>query len=152
VKLHPIESLAGERLALANAVYAGIDFEPSVEGRDDTYGIFESGELVALGRAQHYPDEALEIGGFWVHERCRRSGFARRLVAHVIEQLPAERAAWCLPFEHLVDFYRGFGFERAGPEASIPESIARKTNLCVRRKSAGVYHRVDLLVRSGEPR
>ncbi|MCP3920900.1 MAG: GNAT family N-acetyltransferase [bacterium] len=149
--MNAIEELHGERLARANDAYAAVHFEPSQPERDRTFGVFAEGVPIALGRYQRYADGAIEIGGFWVHAAHRRHGLARRMVKHVIGELPPGRTVWCLPFSHLVDFYRSFGFERTEDPDEAPASILRKTDLCTQREAEGVYHKVDLLVHNTSP-
>lgn len=138
--------LDASELGAANAVYAELDFEPSSPGRDRTFGLFEAGELVALGRVSAHPDGALELGGFWTRPDRRGRGHARALVAHAIAALPPGRTAWCVPFDHLVDFYRGFGMERPGEALAVPVSIRAKQDRCLQSTCASAYRRTTLLV------
>jgi len=125
-----IEELAGERLAEANRVYAKERFAASAPGRDRTFGVVEGGELVALGRITEHEDGALELGGFWTRPDRRGAGLARRMVAHAIAQLPAGRTVWCLPFDHLLDFYRSFGIVEPEETFIPPASIAARSRRC----------------------
>jgi GNAT superfamily N-acetyltransferase len=140
------ELLSDKALESANAVYAAIAFQASDPERDLTYGLAGSqGELVALGRIQRHADGALEVGGFWVRDDQRGRGIARRLVAHVLAALPRGTVAWCVPFEHLADFYASFGMERVEDLTQAPASLRDKLDFCASRKSEGVHHRTLLL-------
>lgn len=131
-----IEELVGTGLAEANRIYAAERLEASEPGRDRTFGILRGGRLAALGRVTAHPDGALEIGGFWTRPDLRRAGLARRMVAHAIAHLPPGRTVWCLPFDHLLDFYRSFGMVEPGAELAPPASIAARSRRC-RAESCG---------------
>ena len=137
--------LTGERLDAANAVYASIDFVPSRAELDRTFGMFEHGEPVALGRVQRHHDGELELGGFWVREDRRRRGIARALVQRVIDELPEGVVVWCVPFHHLTEFYLSFGMEQVDDPSSTPCSIREKMDFCKEQHGAGNYDRTDLL-------
>ncbi|WP_428268732.1 GNAT family N-acetyltransferase [Haliangium sp.] len=144
-----IRELDGELLARANQVYAELAFVPSTLDRDRTFGAFAGDELIGLGRINAYPDGALEIGGFWVAPARRGQGLARRLVERVMAELPPGRRCYCVPFAHLVDFYRGFGMADVPTDAGseLPASIRSKIDFCRVREGEGIYDdRVGLLV------
>ena len=85
---------------------------------------------IALGRRQHYPDGAYEIGGFWVELEHRGHGLARALVQHALDHAPAGVEVWCIPFDHLTGFYLGFGMQRVIDLDQVPVSIREKLSWC----------------------
>jgi len=136
--------LTGEALDRAGEIYASIHFAPSDPRMDRTFGLHEDDQLHGLGRIQRHADGALEVGGFWIEESRRGAGLARPLVEHILSRLPTGRDAWCIPFEHLTDFYRSFGMQSANPD-SAPDSIRVKLELCKRLHDEGHYEPVRLL-------
>lgn len=139
-----IQLLAGEDLAAANRIYASIGFAPSDPQKDRTFGLVDDDQLTGLGRLQ-FREDALELGGFWIAEHARGGGLARLLVEHVLQQLKPGQEAWCVPFEHLLGFYRGFGMVDAPPEAA-PPGIRAKLGFCAQQRACGVLaHDTGLL-------
>ena len=142
--VQPLQRIEAAALERANAVYASIAFAPSRAPGDQTFGILEQGEPVALGRLQRHADGALEVGGFWVRQDRRGRGLARRLVACVLASAPAGESVWCIPFEHLRAFYESFGMRRAEP-SEAPASLRAKLDSCRELQRRGVYTATLLL-------
>ena len=148
-----IEEADSFSVALANAIYAEIHFEPSVLARDRSFlghegsdPVCSPSELVCLGRLNRYAD-ALELGGFWVRPDRRARGYARQIVGHVLSQVPAGEVVYCLPFVALVPFYASFGLLPAD-ESQLPGSVAAKLALCRARYLEGTYSsEVSVLLR-----
>ena len=145
----PIVLLSGTELERANVIYDELAFARSREGADRTFGLEASGRLVALGRIQDQQG-ALELGGFWVAETARGRGLARRMVDHVLAQLAPGELAWCIPFEHLISFYEGFGMLPARPE-DAPPGIQAKLGFCRERHARGDYVSGTGLLRYSRP-
>ena len=141
--------LSGPGLAAANAVYASIAFAPSDPHHDWTFGVFEAGLPIALGRIQRREGE-LELGGFWVDQAWRGRGLARRMVEHVLDQLPPGAHAWCIPFDPLVEFYCGFGMVSV-PREQAPPGIQAKLGFCAERTATGIYAAGTSLLRYDRP-
>lgn len=63
---------------------------------------------------------------------------------HVLDTLPPDTVAWCVPFEHLAGFYTSFGMERVTAR-DAPSSLRDKLDFCASRAAQGVYHGTLLL-------
>lgn len=124
-----IVELEPEWVERANRIYADVRFERSAPA-DRTFGIIDSGELVALGRACHHADGAVEVGGFWTHPEHRGRGHARAVVSRVLGSIASGTRVWCVPFDHLVPFYASFGLEPAPAGVQPPASITAKLRSC----------------------
>lgn len=146
MKTPEFERLGRARLEAANHVYRSLAFAPSDPEHDATYGRFEGAQPIALGRINQHADGAFEIGGFWVHERCRGRGLAGALVAHTILELPPDVPCWCIPFQHLEAFYLSFGMRRVQATEEVPASIQAKREFCHERTICGDYEATSLLV------
>ncbi len=140
-----IVSIEDAALETANSTYAAQEFLPSNPERDHTWGVLVGGELIALGRLQRYPDGAYEIGGFWVEEGYRGRGLARALVRHVLEHIPEGVEAWCIPYDHLTEFYLGFGMQLVTDPSQAPASIVKKLDWCIGNWSEGTCAGTQLL-------
>ena len=144
-----IVSIEDAALEAANSTYASQEFLLSNPERDRTWGVLVGGELIALGRLQHYADGAYEIGGFWVEEGHRGRGLARALVHHALERAPAEAEVWCIPYDHLTDFYLGFGMQCVIDLERVPASIREKLSWCTGTWTQGSCAGTQLLRRAG---
>jgi len=151
-----IQRLDDAQVRLANLIYDELGFVPSRRASshgagDETFGVLSppsagaSASPIALGRIDHHDDGALEIGGFWTHPDHRRRGLARRLVEHVIENLPHGRVVYCVPFDHLVDFYTSFGLRRVAADEVLPASISAKQAFCRKQSCRGVHEQTRVL-------
>lgn len=144
-----IVSIRDDALASANRVYDRNEFLPSDPERDRTWGVVLDGEPIALGRLQHYSDGAYEIGGFWVEEAHRGRGLARALVHYALERAPVDADVWCIPFDHLTDFYLGFGMQVVVDRQCAPDSIREKLSWCAGIWEQGSCAGTQLLRRTG---
>jgi GNAT superfamily N-acetyltransferase len=109
-------------LAWANTRYRELRFHESEGGVVQLVAELD-GAPVGLGRLVSHGPDVLELGGIWTAESARGAGVARAMVTALVERAGAARV-WCLPFAHLADFYRGFGFADAPPP--LPSVIAAK--------------------------
>lgn len=128
--LSRIERASGDTLAAANAIYRELRFDPSDPGRDQTWCILADGTPVALGRTRRHSATCYEIGGFWTDPAHRGRGLAGRLVRHAMDAVPEGATGWCIPFLHLVEYYRAFGMEEPGEDVVVPPGIGERCTQC----------------------
>ena len=125
-----VRLLADAELAWANEVYRSIEFVPTEVG--DVAVVAEvDGARVGLGRLVPVGEGALELGGIWTDEVARGKGVAKAVVDDLIARA-AGRDVWCVPFQHLADYYARFGFERT--ERPWPAGVEKKMSACVASK------------------
>ncbi len=106
-----------------NAIYATLGFMPWDPGQDQLLVAVVGDRLVGCGRLHRYP-EAIELGGMYVHPNYRGQGIARKVLESLVELLGKE-TCYCMPFDHLIQFYEQFGFVRC-PEEGLPPIIEEK--------------------------
>jgi len=129
-----IRDLREEERAWADARYREIRFAVTpptsialVAERADL-----GGARVGLGRLVAHAPDVRELGGIWTHEGSRGLGVARAMVAALLarhERGDHVGPLWCIPFVHLVAFYRSCGFAVSAPP--WPPAIAAKVAACV---------------------
>jgi GNAT superfamily N-acetyltransferase len=79
----------------------------------------------------------------FVEERFRGRDIAATLVTELVREAGA-RTTWCIPFEHLVGFYKRFAFtDHPSCAADVPDDIKAKLGFCGQTYSSGTV----LLVR-----
>ena len=71
------------------------------------------GELVGIVRLAA-EENVVVLRGMQVHPRFQRQGIGKRLLATVADELDG-RDCFCIPYAHLVGFYRGIGFQVIEP-------------------------------------
>lgn len=91
-----------------------------------------NGEKCGLGRLVQISDEDLELGGIYVFPSFRNQGVAEKIVAFLCDENDfKQQTIWCLPFEHLGDFYETFGFKLCEESSQIiPPQIRKKHQWC----------------------
>ena len=124
------------RPRLANAVdhdwiaevYRTIRFVPSPP--DAVHVVAEEdGQRVGLGRLTNAGPGAVELGGMYVAESHRGRGLARTIVMRLLEEA-GERRVYCVPFVHLVDFYRSCGLADPPEGLVVPAEVEAKMRAC----------------------
>ncbi len=119
-----------EEIDWINAQYDRVDFKHSVY-EDEYIAIAElNGERIGLGRLQCIEDGIAELGGIYVDENYRGLGAAHEIVGHLIDHSRKYETIYCIPFAHLADFYRQFGFEAENNPNEVPQAVVDKHNWC----------------------
>jgi GNAT superfamily N-acetyltransferase len=127
-----IRELRPDERAWAAGVYRSIDFAPTPAGDLALVAEDPAGRRVGLGRlvALDAAASAVELGGIWTDEAARGHGVAAAMVNALLARA-GDRDVWCVPFDHLVAYYQGFGLVPAPPP--WPEAVAAKVADCVAR-------------------
>lgn len=115
---------------LINNTYKKIEFKES-DFSNETIIIAEyNNEFVGLGRLQKINAASLEMGGIYVSENNRGIGIADKIVEKLVELSSSYEYVYCIPFKHLGQFYRRFGFNDINKEDNIPEKVVKKHKWC----------------------
>lgn len=114
---------------------------------DETVAIAElNGAAAGLGRIQQVADGEAELGGMYVFPEFRRRGIAEQIIRFLLEEGANFNRIWCLPFSHLKDYYRQFGFVPVTDHPSAPPKVLEKHGWC----NSNYDQPVLLLVRDRE--
>lgn len=113
-----------------NERYERIHFMPSELPRDFIVIAEIDGARTGIGRIVPVAPGEGELGGIFVDEAFRGRGVAAKIVSYLLENAPAHRKLYCIPFEHLSHFYQKFGFKPALPDATTAESVREKLDYC----------------------
>ena len=118
-----------EDMEWVNAQYQKIKFQLS-DHKNEIIGIAElNGQRAGIGRLVTIDDTVLELGGIYVLEGYREHGIARTIVTFMISQVK-DKTLYCLPFEHLQQFYYSCGFVSAQNTEQVPAKILQKWKWC----------------------
>ena len=110
-----------------NSKYDEVNFIHSNYLNDYIIIAYLENQKVGLGRLVQLDEKNIELGGIYVFPNYRRLGVAEKIVRSLCEDNPfSEMSMWCLPFEHLVDFYGKFGFSAKNIPGEIPEKMKKK--------------------------
>ena len=119
--------LPGE-LDWANAQYDAIGFQPSAA--DDLVLVAEIDDTPAgLGRLVPVAPGIGELGGITVFPDYRGQAIARAIVGELLARSPYA-VLYCIPFAHLLSFYRSFGFVPVADPAEVPPEVTNKVRWC----------------------
>jgi len=117
-----------------NERYETVNFKPSsLDAGDEEIWISESmGRPVGVGRLVDMGSGTVEMGGMYVLDRFRGHGIARKLVDLLMDSARARfETIYCIPVNHLVDFYKGFGFELySGKVEHLAPKLQEKYHFC----------------------
>ena len=115
-----------------NSKYAEVDFMPSYFETELIVIAEMDGTKCGIGRLVQISDEDLELGGIYVFPAYRNLGVAENIVKFLCNENDfKQQTIWCLPFEHLEDFYTKFGFfPSEGGSETIPQDILKKHKWC----------------------
>lgn len=117
-------------MELVNDTYRSIDFKESYFESEIIVMASHGDNFVGLGRLQKIDEKSLEMGGIYVNESLRGKGVASKIVSKLVELSSEYESVYCIPFEHLEKFYKGFGFDEVLEKTDVPKSVVDKYNWC----------------------
>lgn len=88
------------------------------------------GQKAGLGRLVTVDDQHLELGGMYVFEAFRGKGIAKELVKFLLGHANPSQTVYCIPFEHLLSFYKQCGFADCPNLDLVPQELLRKYRWC----------------------
>lgn len=83
-----------------------------------------------MGRLVKVDENNLELGGMFVFESFRGKGIAKEIVTFLLAYVRPSQTVYCVPFEHLLKFYKQCGFTDCPNCSSIPAKILDKYRWC----------------------
>lgn len=95
-----------------------------------------------LGCLVKIDEQHLELGGMYVFENFRNKGIAKEIVEFLLTHVQPSQKVYCIPFEHLLGFYKQCGFTNCSNLDLVPLKILDKFNWCQEKYS----HPTALLV------
>ena len=97
--------------------YADRQYGAGIRPEDAVFLAEHGGEVVGIVRLAA-EEGVIVLRGMQVDPRCQGQGIGRRLLLTVAQELDG-RECFCIPYAHLVEFYRGIGFQVIEP-AKVP--------------------------------
>ena len=88
------------------------------------------GQRAGIGRLVTIDSHHLELGGMYVFEPYRKQGVAGAIVEFLLKRNSMAHIVYCIPFEHLASFYKGFGFVACTDLQSVPKEVLDKSLWC----------------------
>lgn len=92
-------------------------------------------QKAGLGRLVEIDEKTLELGGMYVFESFRGKGIAKELVRFLLNYVKPGQMVYCIPFEHLLHFYKQFGFINCFNFDAVPKKILNKYHWCQEKYS-----------------
>lgn len=100
------------------------------------------GHKAGIGRLVTIDSDHLELGGMYVFESYRNQGVAAAIVNFLLKSNSKGCTVYCIPFEHLSTFYKGFGFISCDNLKKVPKEVLDKYLWCKEKYS----HPTSLLI------
>jgi GNAT superfamily N-acetyltransferase len=88
------------------------------------------GQKAGIGRLVTIDSNHLELGGMYVFQSFRNRGIARAIVDFLLKHHAKAGTIYCIPFVHLVSFYKGFGFVSCTDHQKVPKELLDKYLWC----------------------
>lgn len=104
-------------------------------------------QKAGLGRLVKLDSNNLELGGMYVFESFRGHGIAREIVEFLLQRVLPAQTVYCIPFEHLVSFYKQFGFIECTQLQQVPKELLKKHQWCQEKYT---HPTALLILKSGE--
>lgn len=118
-----------------NKCYDEVDFIHS-DFNKEMIAISETeGSKAGIGRLVGIDLDHFELGGIYVFESFRRHGVASAIVQFLLKSAPSNKTIYCIPFEHLVPFYKRFGFNLCMNHDLVPKELLDKYLWCKEKYS-----------------
>ena len=102
-------------------------------------------QTAGLGMLIKVDETSLELGGMYVFESFRGKGIAKEIVNFLLTHAQPSQTVYCIPFEHLLPFYKQYGFTNCHNLESVPSKILNKYHWCQEK----YIHPTALLMRQG---
>ncbi len=119
-----------DQMEWINAKYEAINFAPSNYANEWIVIAEVQGKKAGLGRLVKIDATNIELGGIYVSPEFRGQGIAEKIVATLLQKNPfSQSTIWCLPFNHLQNFYLKFGFAK-NTHQEVPTKVLEKLNWC----------------------
>ena len=83
-----------------------------------------------IGRLVRINSDSLELGGMYVFDVFRGNGIARKIVEFLLQHVQPTQMVYCIPFEHLVPFYKQCGFAPCTNLEQAPKDLLEKYQWC----------------------
>lgn len=99
-------------------------------------------QRAGIGRLVTIDSNHFELGGMYVFESYRNRGVASAIVDFLLKHNSMACTVYCIPFEHLVSFYKGFGFVSCLDLRHVPKELLDKYYWCKQKYS----HPTSLLI------
>lgn len=88
------------------------------------------GQKAGLGRLVKIGPDHLELGGMYVFPAYQKKGIAGAIVDFLLSHVRSFQTVYCIPFQHLLSFYKKYGFVECADLQSVPEDIIKKYQWC----------------------
>lgn len=119
-----------EDLTWINLQYEKVNFKPSSFEHELIVIAEVKGVPVGVARLQHVDDISAELGGVFVVEHMRGLGVANSIIRYILDNSEPYKVIFCLPFLHLFDFYKRFGFDIVEDQCKVPMLVREKHKWC----------------------
>lgn len=121
-----------EDMEWVNSQYKKVEFLLSELNNEIIAIAYINEEKVGLGRLVKIDDKNYEMGGIVTLGNFRGMNVASKVVEFLVSETRGRKVenTYCIPFEHLRNFYNRYGFKEVEDFTNVPEKIFHKYNWC----------------------
>lgn len=113
-----------------NKCYDEVGFVHSIFENEIIVVAEYNNQKAGIGRLVKVDSSSLELGGIYTLDAFRGKGIARKVIEFLLRQAGTSKNIYCIPFEHLANFYQEFGFKPCSPNVAIPKELQKKYEWC----------------------
>lgn len=125
-----LRAAAKSEIEWVNQCYDEVKFVHSnLESERIAIAEFE-GQKAGLGRLVTIDEQNLELGGMYVLQPFQGKGIAKKIVEFLLEHVGPLQTVYCIPFDHLLSFYKQFGFTACSNLEAVPKELLEKVFWC----------------------
>jgi GNAT superfamily N-acetyltransferase len=125
-----IRSAEKSEIEWVNQCYDEVEFVHSHFDNEIIAVAEYGGQKAGLGRLVTVDDKHLELGGMYVFESFRGKGVAKEIVQFLLGAVKSHQTVYCIPFEHLIPFYKQCGFTTCSCLDLVPQELLKKYLWC----------------------
>lgn len=124
---------------LVNAFYQKTTYKRQVSPHDRVFVAINAGTILGATRIE-LADNVQVLRGMYMHPEHIRLGIGSRLLRHV-EPVLGQSPSYCIPADHLLDFYGKVGFTVIAPEKAPGFLASRHETYSREGKSVAIMYR-----------
>lgn len=113
-----------------NKCYDEVEFVHSIFDKEIIAIAEFNNQNAGIGRLVRIHSDSLELGGMYVFDAFRGNGIARKIVEFLLQHVQPTQMVYCIPFEHLVPFYKQCGFASCANPEQAPKELLEKYQWC----------------------
>lgn len=120
-----IRNIKSYGFSAVKAFYRQQGYGGGISDSEQVFAAYINNKLVGVAKLERLPGGVQVLRGVYVSDFCRGQGIGSTLVQHALQQ--ASEPLYCLPKQHLENWYQSFGFQSVVPPVmSLPNPLQQR--------------------------